>query len=121
MKEKANKGRKSVVKKAGVRPEKRKDAKLDKVIINQKKIKKNTKYLATQLPFPFETKASFDDQIATLCHTLIVPSVSQEQYERSLRLPKGPEWTTKSAFQDATTPRVLVKQGIIKPMKKPLV
>jgi U3 small nucleolar RNA-associated protein 14 len=60
----------------------------------------NTKYLASQLPFPFETK---------------------QQYERSLRLPVGPEWTTKETFQDATTPRVLIKQGIIRPMEKPLV
>jgi U3 small nucleolar RNA-associated protein 14 len=95
-----NKGKKSVQKQSGVKQEKRKDLKLEKVIINEKKIKKNSKFLATQLPFPFETK---------------------EQYERSLRLPKGPEWTTKMTYQDATKPRVLVKQGIILPMRKPMV
>ncbi|KAF2651300.1 Utp14-domain-containing protein [Lophiostoma macrostomum CBS 122681] len=93
-------GAKTVTKQDGVKPGKRKDAKLDKVIINQKKIKKNTKYTATSLPFPFET---------------------QEQYERSLRLPTGPEWSTKRTFQDNTKPRLLVKQGIIRPMHKPLV
>lgn len=60
----------------------------------------NVKYLASSLPHPFETRA---------------------QYERSLRLPVGPEWTTKETFQDATKPRVLLKQGIIAPMSKPLV
>ena len=84
----------------GVAPEKRQDSKLDRVIINEKRVKKNGKYLATELPHPFESK---------------------QQYERSLRLPLGPEWTTKSTFQDATKPRVLFKQGVIRPMTKPQV
>lgn len=107
----------------GVKPENRKDAKLSRVIINEKRIQKvktplhlysltsrsltdllsslqNKKYLATQLPHPFE---------------------SRQQYERSLRLPIGPEWSTKETFQNATKPRVMVKQGIIKPMEKPMV
>ena len=83
----------------GVAEEKRQDAKLDKVIINEKRVKKNSKYLASELPHPFE---------------------SRQQYERALRLPLGPEWTTKTTFQDATKPRVLVKQGIIRPMAKPM-
>ncbi|KAL9001356.1 MAG: hypothetical protein Q9169_000247 [Polycauliona sp. 2 TL-2023] len=86
-------------KKEGIAPERRQDAKLDKVIINEKRVKKNTKYLASQLPHPFETR---------------------QQYERSLRLPVGPEWTTKETFQAATKPRVLMKQGIIRPMAKPM-
>ncbi|KAL3249890.1 hypothetical protein ABHI18_011446 [Aspergillus niger] len=84
----------------GVKPEDRKDAKLSRVIINEKRVKKNTKYMATQLPHPFETK---------------------QQYERSLRLPIGPEWSTKETFQNATKPRVMIKQGVIKPMEKPMV
>ncbi|KAI4182404.1 MAG: hypothetical protein L6R41_006003 [Letrouitia leprolyta] len=87
-------------KQEGVPRAKRQDAKLDKVIINEKKVKKNVKYLASQLPHPFETR---------------------QQYERSLRLPVGPEWTTKETFQAATKPRVLMKQGIITPMTKPIV
>lgn len=98
--EKRNRGQVTYKKKAGIAPEKRKDAKLARVIINEKRVKANAKYKAAQLPFPFETK---------------------EQYERSLRLPKGPEWTTKKTFQEATKPRVMVKQGVIKPMRKPLV
>lgn len=84
----------------GVKPESRKDAKLSRVIINEKRLKKNNKYLATQLPHPFE---------------------SRQQYERSLRLPIGPEWSTKETLQNATKPRVMVKQGIIKPMEKPMI
>ncbi|KAL8841631.1 MAG: hypothetical protein Q9170_000845 [Blastenia crenularia] len=87
-------------KQKGVARSKRQDAKLDKVIINEKRVKKNAKYLASQLPHPFETR---------------------QQYERSLRLPVGPEWTTKETFQAATKPKVLMKQGIIAPMAKPII
>ncbi|KAE9370311.1 Utp14-domain-containing protein [Stipitochalara longipes BDJ] len=93
-----NKGR-FLTKSEGIKAQNRKDAKLERVIINEKRIKKNGKYLASSLPHPFETK---------------------QQYERSLRLPLGPEWTTKETFQDATKPRILLKQGIITPMSKPL-
>lgn len=103
----------------GIKKKDRKDAKLDKVIINEKRIKKvkthtqllcstrintnshqNDRYLASQLPHPFE---------------------SRQQYERSLRLPVGPEWMTKETFQESTKPRVLMKQGIIAPMSKPTI
>ncbi|PMD46140.1 Utp14-domain-containing protein [Hyaloscypha variabilis F] len=93
-----NKGR-FLTKSEGIKAQNRKDAKLERVIINEKRVKKNVKYLASSLPHPFETK---------------------QQYERSLRLPLGPEWTTKETFQDATKPRILLKQGIITPMSKPL-
>ncbi|KAI9844528.1 MAG: hypothetical protein M1838_002155 [Thelocarpon superellum] len=96
--QKRNQGR-FVTKTEGIRAEKRKDAKLNRVIINERRVKKNTKYLASSLPHPFE---------------------SRQQYERSLRLPVGPEWTTKETFQDATKPRVLLRQGIIAPMERPL-
>ena len=83
----------------GVKPEDRRDARLDRVIVNEKRVKKNNKYLATELPHPFETRA---------------------QYERSLRVPMGPEWTTKATFQDGVKPRVLVKQGVIRAVRKPI-
>ncbi|CUS13122.1 unnamed protein product [Tuber aestivum] len=83
----------------GVDKNKRKDKKLEKVIINEKHVKKNVKYQASALPFPFE---------------------SRQQYERSLRIPIGPEWATKKTFQDSTMPRVLVKQGtVIEPISAP--
>ncbi|KAK0385424.1 hypothetical protein NLU13_7900 [Sarocladium strictum] len=94
-----NKGR-YMKKEEGVKPKDRKDAKLDRVIMNEKQAKKNSKYLATQLPHMYE---------------------SRQQYERSLRLPVGPEWVTKETFQEGTKPRVLVKQGIITPMSRPQV
>ena len=83
----------------GVPVEKRKDQKLQKVIISEKRVPKNAKYLASSLPHVFENKS---------------------QYERSLRLPMGPEFTTKETFQDMTKPRVLMKPGVIAPMRKPL-
>ncbi|AEO58860.1 hypothetical protein MYCTH_2306539 [Thermothelomyces thermophilus ATCC 42464] len=88
-----------VTKVEGVKKKDRKDFRLKDVIISEKRIRKNDKYLASQLPHPFET---------------------QQQYERSLRLPVGPEWSTKETFQDATKPRVIIKQGIIAPMSKPM-
>ena len=84
---------------AGVKPADRRDAKLKGVIVSEKRVKKNAKYLASTLPHPFE---------------------SRQQYERSLRIPMGPEWTTKESFQSATKPRVLLKQGIVKPMQRPM-
>ncbi|KAI1871315.1 uncharacterized protein JN550_004760 [Neoarthrinium moseri] len=83
----------------GIKKDKRKDAKMKNVIMNERRIKKNSKYLASQMPHPFESVA---------------------QYERSLRVPVGPEWVTKKTHQDATKPRVIVKQGIIAPMAKPM-
>ncbi|KAK3941648.1 Utp14 protein-domain-containing protein [Diplogelasinospora grovesii] len=88
-----------VTKVEGIKKKDRRDFKLKGVIISEKRVKKNDKYLASQLPHPFE---------------------SQAQYERSLRLPVGPEWVTKETFQDVTKPRVILKQGIITPMSKPM-
>ncbi|KAK0742303.1 Utp14 protein-domain-containing protein [Apiosordaria backusii] len=89
-----------VTKVEGIKKTSRKDYKLKDAIISERRVKKNDAYLATQLPHPFE---------------------SQQQYERSLRLPVGPEWQTKETFQSATKPRVIVKQGLIAPMSKPMV
>lgn len=97
--ERRNRG-KVLTKIPGIAAEKRQDAKLDRVIINEKRVKKNSKYMASSLPHPFETR---------------------QQYERSLRLPVGPEWTTKETFQGMTKPRILTKPGVIAPMAKPMV
>ena len=84
----------------GIPTSQRKDKSLDRVIISEKRQSKTAKYLAPALPHPFESKA---------------------QYERSLRLPIGPEFTTKVTFQKMTKPRVINKGGIVRPMRKPLV
>ncbi|KAK4201060.1 Utp14 protein-domain-containing protein [Triangularia verruculosa] len=89
-----------VTKVEGVKKTSRKDYKLKDAIVSERRVKKNDTYLATSLPHPFE---------------------SQQQYERSLRLPVGPEWQTKETFQGATKPRVIIKQGLIAPMSKPMV
>ncbi|KAF2220486.1 Utp14 protein-domain-containing protein [Elsinoe ampelina] len=83
----------------GVRQADRKDAKLKNVIISERQERKGRKYLATQLPHEFERK---------------------EQYERSLRVPLGPEWVTKETFQRGTRPRVVVKQGVVGEIERPL-
>ncbi|KAI1380171.1 small-subunit processome [Hypoxylon crocopeplum] len=87
-----------LAKQEGVKKKDRKDVGLRNVIINEKRTKKNDKYMASQLPHPYESRL---------------------QYERALRLPVGPEWMTKETFQEATKPRVLLKQGIIAPIAKP--
>lgn len=84
----------------GVSERKRRDFGLDGVIYNEKINKKNTRYQASAVPFPFENR---------------------EQYERSLRMPIGQEWTSKGTFQRAIKPRVIVKRGeVIDPLEKPL-
>lgn len=84
---------------AGTKREDRKDAGKQNVIISEKQDRKGKKYLAPQLPHQFEAKS---------------------QYERSLRVPVGPEWTTKETFQRSTRPRVVVKPGIVEAMERPL-
>lgn len=84
---------------AGINEKQRRDYKKSNVIINEKVNKKNAKYNASAVPFPFENR---------------------QQYERSLRMPIGQEWVTKDTFQRQTKPRVLVKRGtVIDPIKKP--
>lgn len=78
----------------------RKDFKLDKVIISEKVNKKTAAvYNTTKVPFPFETR---------------------EQYERSLRMPIGQEWSTRESHQNLIKPRIIIKPGlIIDPIKAP--
>lgn len=98
---KKNSNKKSFIKKiAGVaKKDKRKDKKLQNVIINERVNKKNLKYQASAVPFPYENK---------------------EQYERSLQIPLGPEWSANSTFSKAIKPRALLKKSqIIDPLKKP--
>lgn len=80
-----------------------KDKRLDKdkakVIINERVIKKNTKYQADKIPYPYK---------------------NWEEYERSLRIPMGKEWTTTQAHQKLTIPKVITKFGsVIDPLKAP--
>ncbi|ANB10978.1 Utp14p [Sugiyamaella lignohabitans] len=94
------KKKKKVIKKVqGIQADKRQDARLKNVIINEKVNKKSSKYNASSVPFPYENR---------------------EQYERSLRMPIGREWSSRDTFQKLTKPRVIVKQGtVIDPIKAP--
>ena len=84
----------------GVKSDDRKDAKLENVLISEKQDRKGKRYKADILPHGYEKK---------------------EQYERSLRVPMGPEWVTKETFQKNTRPRVVVKPGVVVgPMERPL-
>ncbi|KAG8927039.1 hypothetical protein FRC02_008526, partial [Tulasnella sp. 418] len=79
---------KFVKKIAGVEPTRRADYNKSHVIISEKKDKKASKYQVKDLPYPFTSIA---------------------QYERSLEVPLGPEWNTRTGFQKATLPRVVKK------------
>ncbi|KAI1320940.1 hypothetical protein EDD11_009263 [Mortierella claussenii] len=99
----AKKKKNVVLKKAqpgeGVDVNKRKDAKLTHVIINEKRDKKAAAYAVTSIPHPFKTWA---------------------QYEQSLRAPVGKEWNTNATFQKMTLPRITTKLGkIIDPLSAP--
>ncbi|PVU92887.1 hypothetical protein BB561_003557 [Smittium simulii] len=72
--------------------------KLENVIINSKKIKKNTKYLAESLPFPYNQST---------------------HYTAAMNIPVGPEWNTASSVKKLVKPRIITKMGkIIQPLTK---
>ncbi|XP_057822016.2 uncharacterized protein C57A7.06 [Cryptomeria japonica] len=71
---------------------KRKDAKLKFVVISEKLDKKAAKYSAPSLPFPYQSK---------------------EVFERSMRMPIGPEFNTIHAFQNMIRPTVIKKAGVV--------
>ncbi|ODQ78118.1 hypothetical protein BABINDRAFT_9719 [Babjeviella inositovora NRRL Y-12698] len=77
----------------------RKDKHMKNVIINERVNKKNLKYQSGAVPHGFD---------------------NSEQYERSLRMPIGQEWTSRETHQRLTMPRVVVKQGrVIDPLNAP--
>jgi U3 small nucleolar RNA-associated protein 14 len=81
----------------GIAPEKRHDARLKHVIINEKKIRSLQKYQLEKVPFPFKDKL---------------------QYELSQRMPVGKEWNTERSFRKQIRPRVIVTSGrAIAPLK----
>lgn len=83
---------------AGIEASDRKDAKYDHVIISEKKDKKAAKYLTKDLPYPY---------------------TSVRQFEQKLAQPTGIEWNTRGTVKEMTTPRVLVKPGmVIKPVSR---
>lgn len=81
----------------GVEVEKRKDAKLKNVIINEKRLKKSIQYLVPQVPHGFENR---------------------DQYERTIRMPIGKEWNAQNVYLEKIAPRIQKKLGeAIQPIK----
>lgn len=76
----------------GIEASQRKDAKLDHVILSERRDRKAAKYLIKDLPFPY---------------------TSASQHEMALRQPLGPEWSTALQQRKATMPNVLVKPGVL--------
>ncbi|CAN0431299.1 unnamed protein product, partial [Ectocarpus sp. 12 AP-2014] len=75
----------------------RKDDRLPKVVLNEKRQKRSAKYMVSEVPYPF---------------------TSREQYERSLRQPIGGEWNTSQSVRAMTRPAVVVRAGVaVAPMK----
>ncbi|KAK5739168.1 hypothetical protein LTR17_005469 [Elasticomyces elasticus] len=84
----------------GVGVEQRRDRGKVNVIVSEKAERKGKKYLAPVLPHGFGRK---------------------EEYEGALRVPVGPEWTTKEVFQRGTRPRVVVRPGaVVGAMERPM-
>jgi len=74
----------------------RKDSHLKHVIINHKRDKKQSKYKLSEVPYPYQSK---------------------ETYERSVAHPLGKEWNTKSVHSSIIKPRVIKKRGkVIEPI-----
>ncbi len=83
---------------AGIEPSQRKDFKRSNVIITEKRDKKASKYLPTDLPYPYTSAA---------------------QYEASFSTPVGADWNSRATHQRATMPRVTKKPGaIIEPVSR---
>ncbi|KDO19738.1 hypothetical protein SPRG_15068 [Saprolegnia parasitica CBS 223.65] len=75
---------------------KRKDAKLSRVLINEKKDKKAAKFMVASVPYPF---------------------TSREQYELAMRNPLGADWNTTKSANALTAPEVMLRAGqIIQPL-----
>ncbi|OCF31506.1 U3 small nucleolar RNA-associated protein 14 [Kwoniella heveanensis BCC8398] len=89
---------KFLVKSAGIEPTQRKDFTRSNVIITEKKDKKASQFLVTDLPYPYTSK---------------------EQYEKSFATPVGSEWNSRAGYQRGTLPRVIKKPGaIIEPVRR---
>lgn len=73
---------------AGVDPKSRADYNKAHVIISEKRDKKAAKYTVKDLPYPYTSKA---------------------QFEQSMDTPLGTEWNTRVGFQRGTLPKVVKK------------
>ncbi|KAG9038802.1 hypothetical protein FRB95_014351 [Tulasnella sp. JGI-2019a] len=89
---------KFIKKTSGIEAHQRKDFGKKHVIISERKDVKAAKYQIKDLPFPYTSKA---------------------QYEKSMEVPLGTEWNTRTGHLKATLPRVTKKMGVvIEPLEK---
>ncbi|ETP48472.1 hypothetical protein F442_05801, partial [Phytophthora nicotianae P10297] len=68
----------------------RKDARLERVLINEKKDKKAAKYTVKDVPYPF---------------------TSREEYEAAMRNPLGSDWNTSQVTNVLTAPKIMKHAG----------
>ena len=81
----------------GIEAEKRKDANLKHVVINEKRLKKSIQYLVPHVPHGFQNR---------------------DQYERTIRTPIGKEWNAQNIYLEKIAPRIEKKLGVpIQPLK----
>ncbi|KAF1329912.1 U3 small nucleolar rna-associated protein, partial [Globisporangium splendens] len=74
----------------------RKDAKMGRVLINEKKDKRASKFTVQDVPYPF---------------------TSREEYEMAMRNPLGSDWNTPASTTALTMPKVIKRAGkIINPL-----
>lgn len=74
----------------------RKDAKMERVLINEKKDKRAAKFVVQDVPYPF---------------------TSREEYEMAMRNPLGSDWNTPASTNALTVPKVMKRAGkIINPL-----
>lgn len=75
---------------------KRKDAGLSTVIINEKRLKKTTRFQLSEIPYPYR---------------------SREEYEKAIGGNIGAEWNTLQGTKEMSRPAILVQSGkIIQPI-----
>lgn len=70
----------------------RKDSNLEFVVISEKWDKKNSKYRTPSVPYPYDSK---------------------QTYERAMRQPLGRDFNTESSFRKLTRPSVIKDSGVI--------
>ena len=75
----------------------RKDIKMYNVILSEERIKHASKYKIAKIPHPF---------------------TSREEYERSMKVPTGPEWNASTVVRENTKAEVVTRAGrLIEPAR----
>lgn len=70
----------------------RKDSKMERVLINEKKDKRAAKFAVQDVPYPF---------------------TSREEYEMAMRNPLGSDWNTPASTNALTVPKIMKRAGVM--------